>query len=51
MTKKRPNPDHRWSVYLLREKARFVGYVHAPDSETAIEKAIEELEIPPNLMG
>lgn len=40
-----------WKVYLLRQKATFVGCVNAADAKSAIAVAIEELEIPAQLRG
>jgi 1,2-phenylacetyl-CoA epoxidase PaaB subunit len=43
--------DHRWEVFVLREKAKHIGYVQAPDAKSAIEVAKVELNIPSNLWG
>jgi hypothetical protein len=38
-----------WTVYVLRQRATYVGRVRAPDAQSAIDVAIKELEIPTNL--
>jgi hypothetical protein len=37
--------NKRWRISLEATPAAIVGYVDAPDAETAIEKAIEEFKI------
>jgi hypothetical protein len=32
-------------VFILRAKAKFIGYVEAPDREAAIAAAIEKFEV------
>ena len=39
---------HTWRILVLRGNAKFVGTVEAPNQQKAIEKAKEELDIPPN---
>ena len=35
----------RWGVYKLKKKAERIGYVQAPDAESAIERSMETLAI------
>ena len=41
-----------WGIYRLRgTPAQFLGIVDAPDEQSAIEKAIEEYDVPQNQRG
>jgi hypothetical protein len=42
-------PDIEWAVFVLREKATYIGRVIAPDASSAIRTAIRELPIPEHL--
>jgi hypothetical protein len=44
-TKKPPAKMHGWEITLIRERGKFLGYVEAPDEETAIGEAIKQFEI------
>ena len=53
MPKLRPikqTPSYSWSVFHNKgTAAKFVGIIDkAPDAETAIERAIEQYQVPPN---
>ena len=38
--------DYRWQTYHIKDTpAKFIGTVTAPDEQTALKKAIVELEI------
>jgi hypothetical protein len=37
--------EHQWAITLIRQRGKFLGYVSAPDAETAIDKAIEHFGI------
>lgn len=49
---KKPRPEPRWRVLKIRGAAlQPLGYVYAQDEETAVERAIEQYEIPPALQN
>jgi Ser/Thr protein kinase RdoA (MazF antagonist) len=37
--------EHQWAITLIRQRGKFLGYVRAPDAETAIREAIKHFEI------
>jgi hypothetical protein len=42
----KPSQDHRWRIIRITgTPAKFVGYVDAPDKDTAIRKAVEQFQI------
>jgi hypothetical protein len=42
--------DYRWQIYHIKSTpAKFIGTVTAPDEETALKKAVSELEIDPKI--
>ena len=46
----KPPKDYRWQIYHIKgTPAKFIGTVTAPDEETALKKAISELDIDPKI--
>jgi hypothetical protein len=42
--------QHRWAIYRLTgTPAKLLGYVEAPDEGSAIQQAIEEFNVAPEL--
>jgi hypothetical protein len=37
--------EHQWAITLIRQRGKFLGYVAAPDQETAIKEAIKHFDI------
>jgi hypothetical protein len=47
---KKPTPQYRWAIYhITGTPAKLLGYVEAPDEESAIKQAIEEFNVAPEL--
>jgi hypothetical protein len=43
-----PPKMNKWAIYRVKgTPAALIGHVEAPDAETAIKRAIDELEIDP----
>jgi hypothetical protein len=44
--------NHSWAVYHIKSTpAKLVAIVDAPDAETAVARAIEQENVPPNERG
>ena len=50
MVNKPEKPDRTWRIHLKARPTKTIGYVDAPDTETAIDKAIEEFKIDPRIV-
>jgi hypothetical protein len=37
--------DYHWAITVIRQKVEFLGYVRAPDRDTATQEAIKHFEI------
>jgi hypothetical protein len=37
--------EHQWAITLIRQRGKFLGYVKAPDAETATQEATKHFEI------
>jgi hypothetical protein len=45
-----PKKDYRWQIYHIKgTPAKFIGTVTALDEETALKKAVSDLEIDPKI--
>ena len=41
----KPETQCRWRISLIRERRELLGFVDAPDKETAIKEAIRRFEV------